>query len=269
MAPTRKARIQRITAPYKPQREPETHSEVVAEEKARAAHNKKICRLRKRIRMQKYLAIVQIYEDKYGKFVPDSKNAGLVARTAPRVAELMTTRRAAYNADCHDHPDIVNYFVQSRAFEVEFGYRFSPSDGMEDHFKRMASHASTASWLASVCDGDSAKMAEVLSQPLTFNVINPYLEGDERRERFDAKLRGYKAILEGATAVKALHATRTEFPFCIRFPSGGYPELYYDAVHIKHELQEMSLHHWEALHDCVGESRQNPNSPFAKRDPLW
>ncbi|KAJ7466562.1 hypothetical protein B0H11DRAFT_1921750 [Mycena galericulata] len=253
MPPCCKTHIQRITAPYRPQPEPETHAQIMQEKKVRAAHNKKICRLWK--------VHLRIYENKYGKFIPDSENAVWCARRAPRIAALMISRVAAYEAYHHDHPDMVEYFTQLRAFEAEFGHPFVAVDDREYHFKRMESHTWTAALSGSTLAGD---IPEVFS----FDVSNPYPQGDQRRVDFDRKLRIFKRSLEGSVAVEALPAEVADtFTFHVRNPTDMYnPQRYYDVVFVKEELQEMSLHHWEALHDCVGEST---DSPFVKRPPLW
>lgn len=106
----------------------------------------------------------------------------------------------------HDHPDVVKYFAlgktrpshaavnqsfhPAQTFEHDFGHPFTAhdaDDGLDEHFKRMASHAATAQSLTD----DAAKLTEILSQPLNFTIDNPYREGETRADfddsDFDAK----------------------------------------------------------------------------------
>ncbi|KAJ6535036.1 hypothetical protein B0H19DRAFT_1080439 [Mycena capillaripes] len=241
----------RITEPYSARAnyEPVRLSQKKKVEKARAQHNRLVCQLKEEYEeaksanasiahersrleaseaeMMSYYRERSFYEDVYGKFIPDSKIPEWFAKINPRIAEMLIAREAAGKVDQHDHPDMVKYFAMA----------YDADDGLDKHFKRMASHRGTAKSLAKKCGGNAAKLAQILSKPLNFTIENPYEEGETRADfderDFDAKLRDIKRKLEGDAAVEALPTTVLDpFPFSLSFadqlgyyddsPPGGF-----------------------------------------------
>lgn len=77
--------------------------------------------------------------------------------------------------------------ISAATFEADFGHPFACDDGLDNHFKKMMFYADEAKKLASICENNAQKMVEIASQPIEFNIYNPYPEGDDRRACFDAK----------------------------------------------------------------------------------
>ncbi|KAJ7616285.1 hypothetical protein DFH06DRAFT_1145556 [Mycena polygramma] len=308
MAPSRPHRafplvLPRITEPYSDMRGqyPSYRWPTVKRvETARARHNRIVCGLRTQYeeakrtsaciknerdryegsyeQMVAYHRECSIYEDAYGKFVPDSENARWFDRINPRIAEMLLLREVAGKIEDCNHPDMVRYFVavnQAQAFEEDFEHGFNghdANDRLDQHFKRMASHTASAKSLALKCSGDALKLAAFFSKPLEFTIDNPYEEGETRTDfddrDFDTKLREIKRTLEGDAAVEALppHVLKP-FPFSLSFTNQLE---YYDAVYAHEQLTDMSTHHWEDLRGEVGEDRVGRYcTPAPRRPALW
>ncbi|KAJ7437033.1 hypothetical protein FB451DRAFT_1306307 [Mycena latifolia] len=198
--------LPRITDPYAP---PKAHltittQQIIDEEEARVAHNKKICRLWKQHQKAQrstrsiqrdwptllaYDMEVLEYERQYGKFIPDRENAAWFIRKTLCIAELMHAREIALGTLPlrHDHPDMVVYLRAAATFEIDFGHAFSASDGLDYELQRMESHAASANNLAILYKDDIVRITAAISPPLKFKVDNPYSDGDQRQLDFESE----------------------------------------------------------------------------------
>ncbi|KAJ7637412.1 hypothetical protein DFH06DRAFT_1139025 [Mycena polygramma] len=174
-------------------------------ETARARHNRIVCGLRTQYeeakrtsaciknerdryegsyeQMVAYHRECSIYEDAYGKFVPDSENARWFDRINPRIAEMLLLREVAGKIEDCNHPDMVRYFVavnQAQAFEEDFEHGFNghdANDGLTNISSEWRRTTASAKSLALKCSGDALKLAAFFSKPLEFTIDNPYEEG--------------------------------------------------------------------------------------------
>ncbi|KAJ7807245.1 hypothetical protein B0H13DRAFT_2386555 [Mycena leptocephala] len=172
------------------------------------------------------------YEEQYGKFVPDSENKAWFARKAPRVLELYTLRDLAKDIGRHDHIVMVIYLARGR------------------HARDGGAAGDSGAW-------------------------NPYPAGHKRRADFVVTVRKLASSYLDPAESDLLPAAMTRVitltlrNALARFGEENLLYGYYELLYRQDELETMTLHHWEALTDRVGEKRQNRHSPFVPRPPLW
>ncbi|KAJ7681686.1 hypothetical protein B0H17DRAFT_1333643 [Mycena rosella] len=231
------------------------------------AQNKKCCRLWKQhkkasrsivnwSRLSEYDAKVFDYENRDGKFIPDAENTAWFAMKAPRIAELMKVRQIALKPLRlrHDHPDMTIYLRAAAAFKNEFGHTFTADDGCDHEFKRMESHAASAQALFALYTDDEAGLTVAISEPLTFEVNNPYPGDDPRQVAFEEKLRELKDNVEGHHSVGALPASiNKQFPFSLENSNGLLGHYNHTCEFLADEILNMGSAHWEDFHGCIDE----------------
>ncbi|KAJ6575941.1 hypothetical protein DFH09DRAFT_1453522 [Mycena vulgaris] len=257
------------------------------QERGRILLNAKVCKLRKRYERTKAAnASVENASDRadanwddwhykrlYGKFVPDGENAAWFARKTPRIAELMIlrARAAAAAGDRHDDPDMIIYLDAAKLFETDFGHHFSCDDGLNCYFNCMAYTTLMAAALASECNHDAEAIAAVASEPVSFDVINPYPVGDERRDWFDTKMRGITLALHRPGELPL--DVNEIFAFCLANGYAGQGELelreHYRLLYIKHLIRVLESNHSDTYGDLVEEKREFPRSSWIEQPPLW
>ncbi|KAJ7602058.1 hypothetical protein DFH06DRAFT_1351743 [Mycena polygramma] len=292
-------RLPRITDPYAPREALETGAQTASEkreeEKLRVTANRRIVRLQKQhekavagnlsianeaareqANLPTFMAqrlAVQEYEKLYGKFVADAENRAWFARKKPRMEELMKLRQVAEDIDRHDNIAMVVYLQRARAFEEDFGHEFCGHDGLDEHFKEMASHAHSAARLRERNSNNVEAMVAEAARPLSFEVSNPYPVGHPRRGDFDDWLRDRASSLLDAPLLAALPATVIDpFPFTVRNPYANSRRVlagHYKLVYLRNMIQTTGLYHWEAANGCPGEGRGNTHTPFVPRPRLW
>ncbi|KAJ7655318.1 hypothetical protein DFH06DRAFT_1133179, partial [Mycena polygramma] len=146
---------------------------------------------------------VQEYEKLYGKFVADAENRAWFARKKPRMEELMKLRQVAAR----------------EGLRGRLRPRICGHDGLDEHFKEMASHAHSAARLRERNSNNVESMVAEAARPLSFEVSNPYPVGHPRRGDFDDWLRDRASSLLDAPLLAALPATVIDpFPFTVRNP---------------------------------------------------
>ncbi|KAJ7715337.1 hypothetical protein B0H16DRAFT_1477494 [Mycena metata] len=297
--------------PYAPRESPPTPAEILEQEEDRLAHNARICALRKYAAVKLHASITNararfeateetlaevetqtiLYEQLYGKFIPDAQNPAWFARKAARIADLVLLRQKATRGVPlrYDHPDMVRYLTAGAselylgsfyvanalaedAFEEDFGHPFSHSDGLDIEFDRMASHRSSAAWLFKTFSDDPVGLATYASKPLVFQIDNPYPEDNTRRKRFDLMLRQLKLLVEGPRGSETLPANVVDpFPFSLTNPWQNLEQWrlcgYYDACFIREKISNLALYHWEALHDQLSVLMNPQTPPTAEANP--
>ncbi|KAJ7441687.1 hypothetical protein FB451DRAFT_1190871 [Mycena latifolia] len=163
--------------------------------------------------------------------MPFSRNLRGCSRTETRekVQRVADARAVAgpphllANANYYDDPAMRIYLEGASEYEAEFGHPFASDDGWDEHFKQMAFHERTAKALATNCGNDAEKIAWAASQPLIFEVHNPFPVDDPRRTHFDAKMRGYARALDSTLPLP--DPVGSTIPFRIVNCYADYPDM--------------------------------------------
>ncbi|KAJ7688714.1 hypothetical protein B0H17DRAFT_1202792 [Mycena rosella] len=147
------------------------------------------------------------YEERFGKFVPDAKNAEWHARKDARFNELTERRQdVVYFSHISHKSELRQYFEDVRQFEAEFGFQFEVDDGMRRILLNKEKILAGYTALMDRVDGDRGVACDIAADAYRFAVKNPFPAADERRVDFDTTLRLIYArcCLDGASPRKAM-----------------------------------------------------------------
>ncbi|KAJ7182281.1 hypothetical protein C8R43DRAFT_940436 [Mycena crocata] len=275
--------LPRITDPYSPHHSPNF---LAREEAARVKANKKIRRLIKKHEksVKQNVAIhcvlrraeanaetgdalhreLSDYENRYGKFVPDTENQAWFEVKQPRIEAMTRLRNEAVAANNFNR--CTEYFEADAVFKKDFGHNFSPEDGFDRFFSRMKSYARTKENLEILFDDQ--EIIEAMSKPLTFEVSNPYDKGTYDQTKFDILM--HKWANKHGDAWPAKHGL---IMFSFPNPHADAPDLrlrgFCECVFVMETIKDMAYYHREDERDEVGNERDDHNSPWIQHPYLW
>ncbi|KAJ7192378.1 hypothetical protein GGX14DRAFT_578242 [Mycena pura] len=209
-----------------PQQARNTRLRHVEEEEERMLMNELVCDLRARAARAPHDSVLQKeyefkredYEEKFGKFVPDSELAAWFTRRQKEYDALLAIREGIVDLSPFTNgAKFEEYFKRESAFATEFGLSFKVDDAgaILETKRRLLQHYTA---LLKRTNGDICAASRIAGKRLQFSVINPFKLEDERRRDFDSKLREWYATFHDFNSA-TLGSTLGEREFVFDMPN--------------------------------------------------
>ncbi|KAJ7127418.1 hypothetical protein C8R43DRAFT_957872 [Mycena crocata] len=134
---------------------------------------------------QEFKFKLEDYEERFGRFIPDSENAEWHRQKDAELSKLVGMRHdVAYAEIALNNAALRDYFNAVDEFEAVFGIRFEPNDGLARKFTMKRRAMDMYDDLMDRADGDFVRAAKGASRPFSFSVSNPFSPDDERHMDF-------------------------------------------------------------------------------------
>ncbi|KAJ7194706.1 hypothetical protein GGX14DRAFT_576154 [Mycena pura] len=223
------------TSTQTPRQDLNTRLRHAEEEQERMIMNEMVCDLQaapdNSVMQQEYVFKRDDYEERFGKFVPDSEHGAWFARRDSEHKALCAWRELIVDlSPFKDGAKLQEYFDKEDAFATEFGITFGADDGNDATLQNKRQLLHNYKKLLQRANGDMDVAARIAGRNYILNVVNPFQVKDDRRMEFDLKLRRWAAKLQGvdiATLEPTFGNIKFRFELANKFETGDERRLHY------------------------------------------